>query len=756
MNEFQERLTVALAERYAVLRRIGGGGMADVFLARDLKHGREVALKLLRPDIGAAIGRDRFLKEIEIAARLHHPHILPLYDSGEADGLLYYVMPYLEEETLRGRLERAGRLPLPEVLRITAQLADALDFAHSRGVIHRDVKPENVLLLAEHALIADFGIARVMTGSSAEQITGTGIIVGTPTYMSPEQVFGDTTLDGRSDQYSLGCIVFEMLSGSPPFSGNAAQSIMARLSVERAPTLSTREIMVPASIDEALNRALAKDPEHRFPTSRSFAEALRASDAPAVTPLASKNHSLVVLPFSNRSDEADTEFLSDGLTEELIHTLSTLPGLRVVGRTSAFAFKGKVEDVRAIGKRLGVELVLEGSVRRAGQRLRITTQLTDVRDGLQLWSERFERPVGDAFAIQDEIAAAILATLKLTFLGRSPALPAARTDNPRAYELYLRGRHCWNARTETGLSQSLTYLRQAIEVDPEFALARAALAESYVTLAVYGAEAPQSVMPLAEAAARTALETDSRLAEAHGALASVQALYHWRWIEAESSYRRALTASPTAASVRQAFAVNLLLPLMRWEEARSELDRARALDPLSPVISLSLGLVPFFQRDYEAAVRIWRDVLVTDENFPLLHYFLGRALSLLGRPDDAVAALGRAAQLASETPEVIAATGLALARGGRTEEARLKLAQLSRVAEQRYVSPVLEAQIQIGLGDFSAALDALGRGVEGRSADVVWLGTRPAYDPLRADPRFQGLLARVGGAAWTEGSGRSR
>ncbi len=746
---------MALAGRYAVERRIGGGGMADVFLARDLKHGREVALKLLRPDIGAAIGRDRFLKEIEIAARLHHPHILPLYDSGEADGLLYYVMPYLEEETLRGRLERAGRLPLPEVLRVTSQLADALDFAHSRGVIHRDIKPENVLLLAEHALIADFGIARVMTGTAAEQITGTGIIVGTPTYMSPEQVFGDTALDGRSDQYSLGCMVFEMLSGAPPFAGTAAQSIMARLSVERAPTLSTREIMVPAAIDDALNRALAKDPENRFPTARAFAEALQATGAPAAAPLASKSHSLVVLPFSNLSEEADTEFLSDGLTEELIHTLSTLPGLRVVGRTSAFAFKGTMEDVRAIGRKLAVELILEGSVRRAGQRLRITTQLTDVKDGLQLWSERFERPVGDAFAIQDEIAAAILATLKLTFLGRSPSLPAARTDNPRAYELYLRGRHCWNARTESGLQQSLTYLRQAIDADPGFALASAALAESYITLGVYGAEAPQVVMPKAEAAARTALETDSRLAEAHGALASVQALYHWRWIEAESSYRRALSASPTAASVRQAFAVNLLLPLQRWDEARSELERARALDPLSPVISLSLGLVPFFQRDFEAAVRTWRDVLVTDENFPLLYYFLGRALSLLGRAEDALAALSRASQLGGETPEITAASGLALARAGRSDDARERLAQLSRIAEQRYVSPVLEAQILIGLKEFDAALDALSRGVEGRSADVVWLRTRPAYDPLRADPRFRALLARLGGSAWTEETGAS-
>ncbi len=744
MNEFQERLTTALAGRYAVERRVGGGGMADVFLARDLKHGRPVALKLLRPDIGAAIGRERFLQEIEIAARLHHPHILPLYDSGDADGLLYYVMPYVEEETLRGRLERASRLSLPEVLRITSQLADALDFAHSRGVIHRDVKPENVLLLADHALIADFGIARAMTGTGAEQITGTGIIVGTPTYMSPEQVFGDTTLDGRSDQYSLACMVFEMLSGAPPFRGNTAMAIMARLSFDPVPTLSTREIMVPATIDEALNRALAKDPADRFPSAKAFAEAMEVTGGPAAAPLASKSRSLVVLPFANFSEETDTEFLSDGLTEELIHTLNKLAGLRVVGRTSAFAFKGAVEDVRAIGRKLGVELVLEGSVRRAGQRLRITTQLTDVKDGLQLWSERFERPMGDAFAIQDEIAGSILATLKLTFLGRSPALPAARAASPRAYELYLRGRHCWNARTESGLQQSLVYLGQAIEADAGFALAHAALAEAYITLGVYGAESPGTVMPRAEHAARTALEHDTRLAEAHGALASVQALYHWKWIEAESSYRRALAADPTAGSVRQAFAVNLLLPQKRWEEAGPELERARAQEPLSPVMSLSLGLVPFFQRDYEGAARIWREVLATQESFALVHYFFGQALALMGRTDEALAALERAAQLAGETPENTAVLGWVLAGAGRLEEAAGQLAELRRMAVRRYVSPLLEAQILAASGEPAAALALATRAVDERAADVVWLGARPALDPLRGDPAFGALLQRVG------------
>lgn len=743
MNDVSERLTAALAGRYSVERRVGGGGMADVFLARDLKHGREVALKVLRADLGAAIGRERFQREIAIAAGLHHPFILPLYDSGDADGLLFYTMPFMREETLRARLDAVGRLSVPETLRIAHQLADALDFAHSRGIIHRDVKPENVLLLADHALIADFGIARAVTQRAGEELTVDGMVLGTPTYMSPEQVFGDTLLDGRSDQYSLACIVFEMLSGGPPFSGATPQAVMIRLTQEAPPTLASRVTLVPATIESALRRALAKEPKQRFPTVKGFIDALEAEGGSA--PVAGSGvRSLVVLPFANLSDEADTEFLSDGVSEELIHTLSTLEGLRVVGRTSAFALKGTTEDVRVVGQRLGVELVLEGSVRRAGQQLRITAQLTGVDDGLQRWSERFDRAVGDAFAIQDEIAAAILAALRLTILNRGAGRAAARTDDPRAHELYLRGRHSWNARTESGLHRSVDYLRGAIQADAGFGLAHAALAESYITLAAYGVEPPETVMPLAEAAARSALQSDPRLAEAHAALAGVQALYHWKWDEAEDSFRRALGSNPAAGNIRQSYSVNLLLPRARWDAAEKELERARVLEPLSPVIALSVGLIRFLQRDYDGAIRVWREVLATDENFPPTHYFLGQALALAGRPEDGLAALDRAAQLAGPTPEIVSAAGCALAAAGRPEEARAKLVELTHLAERRYVSPVLPAQVLAALHEPAAAIAELERAVAGRAVDTVWLGVRPAFDSLRGETSFQELLRRVG------------
>lgn len=743
VTDLLDRLTLALAGRYDVVRHVGGGGMADVFLARDLRHGREVALKTLRPTIATVIDRDRFLREIGIAARLHHPHILPLYDSGDANGLLYYVMPYMEEETLRTRLRRAGRLPMPEAMRIARELADALDFAHSRGVIHRDVKPENVLLLADHAVIADFGIACLADPLAGENLTATGMILGTPTYMSPEQVFGDTALDGRSDQYSLACMVFEMLSGAPPFTGPTARAILAGHSVQQAPTLSARVVAVPSAVEDALRRALAKEPADRFPTVKAFAEALEGAGA-AMTEEERPIRSLLVIPFANQNNVPDTEFLSDGLSEELIHTLNALEGLRVIGRTTAFAFKGTVEDVRGIGTRLGVDVVLEGSVRRAGERLRITAQLTDVKDGLQLWSERFDRVVGDAFAIQDEIAAAILGALRLTLLGRSPSRSSTRTANPRAYELYLRGRHSWNSRTESGLQRSVAHFREALHADGGFGLAQAALAESYVTLAVYGAMAPEEIMPLAEAAATTAIGKDPRLAEAYGALGSVQALYRWQWAEAEASFRRALSANPSAGHVRHAYAVNVLLPRGNWDAAGAELERASALEPLAPAIGLSRGLIAYFQRDFEAAASEWRGVLAGDENFALSHYFLAQAHAGLGLHDQARASLDRAAQLAGDTAEILGVSGWLAAVAGDRDAARSRLEQLEQLRTRRYVSPVLDAQILAALDEPGRAIAALQRAVELRAADAVWLGVRPMFDGLRDDPRFQALLVRIG------------
>src|SRR5437867_2178985 len=441
------RLQAALAERYTIERELGRGGMATVYLAADLKHHRPVAIKVLKPELAAALGPDRFLREIETAARLSHPHILPLHDSGEAAGLLYYVMPYVEGETLRDRLEREGQLPLEEAVRITREAASALSYAHSHDVVHRDIKPENILLSGGEAVVADFGVARAITAAARGKLTETGIAIGTPGYMSPEQGAASARVDERSDIYSLACVLYEMLAGEPPFTGPSAESIVRQHLTAAPPRVSAMRAAVPPAIEEAIVRALAKTPADRFATAAEFADALAApaqrgtgrrtsrlavGAGLAATLLAaaaglfvlSRPHgtpalaggtgqSIAVLPFVNVSGAPQEEYLSDGISEELINALSKLPQLQVVARPSSFAFKGKNEDVRQIGQALQVATVLGGSVRRVANRLRVTAQLTDARKGYNLWSETYDREMGDVFAVEDEISHAIMRALQV-------------------------------------------------------------------------------------------------------------------------------------------------------------------------------------------------------------------------------------------------------------------------------------------------------------------------------------------------------
>jgi eukaryotic-like serine/threonine-protein kinase len=398
-------LVQALETRYAIERELGRGGMATVYLARDLKHGRPVALKVLHPALASTLGPERFQREILLAAKLQHPHILTVLDSGDAAGQLWYTMPYVEGETLRGRLRREGRLPLDDALRIAREAAAALDYAHRHGVIHRDVKPENILLTVDgDALVADFGIARALD-TQDEQLTASGLVLGTPTYMSPEQASGDPDIDARTDVYSLACVLYEMLAGLPPFTGPTPLAVLAKRLAQPAPPVRQERAEVPAPVAAALTRALARDPAERPPTAAAFAQDLvTISRAIPVAPIPSDDRSVAVLPLADLSPGHDNEHFSDGMTDELINALAQVEGLRVASRTSVFAFKGKEADIRRLGAQLNVGSVLEGSVRKAGSRLRVTIQLVHVADGYELWSARYERELTDVFAIQDEIA----------------------------------------------------------------------------------------------------------------------------------------------------------------------------------------------------------------------------------------------------------------------------------------------------------------------------------------------------------------
>jgi TolB-like protein len=625
------RLTSALEGRYRIERELGAGGMATVYLAQDRKHDRQVAIKVLRPELALALGSERFLREIATTANLRHPHILPLYDSGEANGFLYYVMPLVEGESLRNRLDREKQLPIDEALTISREVADALGYAHQRGIIHRDIKPENILLEGGHAVVADFGIARAMSSAGADKLTETGLSVGTPLYMSPEQAAGESNLDGRSDLYSLGCVLYEMLGGQAPFTGPTAESITRQHIVTDAPPITNLRPTVPPEVAGALARSLAKNPADRFNPVAQFADALRPGN-PAQTVLppsatvrasaasrmawilvglgivalavvvflwrrssgeAAHSASVAVLPFVDLSPDHTSAYLGDGISETLINALASVPGLSVAARTSAFSFRDKAEDVREIGRQLGVATLLEGSVQRAGDHLRVTAQLIKTADGLHLWSESFDRGASDIFAVQDEVAKAVVTALQLRLVIASDSGGMrGGTHNAEAYDAYLLGRYHWNRRTTEGMIDATVAFRKALALDSNYALAWSGLADSYVLSIPEEYDVPglnrDSTLVRAEAAARRAIALEPRLGEAYASLGEIVE-YRDRREEARDAYRQAITLAPNYATGHQWYGY-YLAGVNQWENAIREMEIAHRLDPLSHVITLSLAL----------------------------------------------------------------------------------------------------------------------------------------------------------------------
>ena len=780
MSDLVGRLETALAGRYTIERELGRGGMATVYLARDLKHDRLVALKVLRPELAAVLGAERFLREIRVTGQLQHPHILTLIDSGVADGFLYYVMPYVEGESLRQRLEREGQLPLDEALRIARAIATALDFAHGRGVIHRDIKPENIMLHQGEPMVADFGIALAVSMAGRERLTETGLSLGTPAYMSPEQASAEPKVDGRSDQYSLACVLYEMLAGEPPYTGPTAQAIIAKRLTEPIPHLSTVR-QVPTAVEAAVTNALGKAPADRFATVGAFIAALTASASrvkrtrwrsPAVltalvavtlaaawglthglgTPrraaaLDREPGSVAVLPFVNMSGDAANEYFSDGMTEELISTLSRVEGLKVAARTSAFAFKGKNTDVRDIGRQLGVATVLEGSVRQTGSRLRVAARLVSASDGDQLWSEEYDRELRDVFAVQGDIARAITAALRLRLSGADSAAISRRpTTNVRAYNLYLLGRHHWNRFNPEGAQKSVEYFRQAIAEDSAFAPAYVGLANAYGLFAEGhgGGDVPsRQFFPLAKRAAARALELDPSNAEAWSVLGFLHFEYDFDWDEAGKEFARAVQLGRNVAIVRGQYAVYLAM-LGRFDESMAEKRVAQSLDPLTPVFFGDQGYTLISAGRYDDALPECRKALELDPGFGPGHRCLGRAHMLAGRYEEALAEYRRAIEQMPDDPRAQSGIAQTYARAGNRPAARRILDSLVTVSRTRYVSPVPIAYIYASLGDRDRTLEWLERAVGERAGWVVDIYKAPEMDFLRSDPRFVRLLRRMG------------
>jgi serine/threonine-protein kinase len=773
-------LKIAVADCYAIERELGRGGMATVYLAGDLKHERHVALKILHPELAATIGPSRFLQEIRVTSRLQHPHILPVFDSGQSSGHLWYTMPFVEGESLRQRLAREKQLPVEEALNITTDVAEALVHAHKHGVVHRDIKPENILLEGGRAIVADFGIARAVDAAGGERLTETGLALGTPAYMSPEQATGQREMDGRSDIYSLACVLYEMLAGAPPFTGPTAQVILARHSLDPVPSLRTARRTVPPGMEQAIVRALAKVPADRYLTAAEFADALTRPVVPrpgrrrtrfigaaliggaaamaAVLTLnagglrdrlwgedpAIRIRTLAVLPLESLSADSAQGYLAEGMTDELITDLAQLGALRVVARTSVMRYRGSTKTAPEIARELRVDAVVAGTVQRVGDRVRVAAQLIAAAGDQALWAKSYDGNVRDVLTVQSEIAQAIAQQIRIVLTPQERVrLASARKVDPAAYEAYVRGRYFLGKRTEPDLRKGIGYFQAAIDADPTYAAAYSGLADCYNMLGYYTALPPKAAYSNADAAARKALELDPMLAEPHTSLAWSDFMFKWDWPSAELEFRRAITLNPNYP-VAHAWYGSYLAAMGRHDEAISEGRRAQELDPLSLITNAALARPFYNARRYDEAIAQSKKTLEIDPHFARAHYWLGLAYEQKSMYDQAIAAFHEAINNSDSVPIYVAAAGHAYAAAGRRAKALSVLAELEELSSRRYVSAYDIATIHVGLGDTASAMQWLERAYKERSDGLVYLGVDPRWDGMRSDPRFAHLVRRVG------------
>jgi TolB-like protein/tetratricopeptide (TPR) repeat protein len=692
MAEPLERLQKALADRYAVERELGRGGMASVYLAQERHPQRHVAIKVLDPAVAATLGRERFLREVDLASKLAHPHILPIYAAAEADGLLYYVMPYVEGESLRDRLTREKQLPLDDALRISREVADALSYAHSRGVVHRDIKPENILLESGHAVVADFGIARAIDQAGGPSLTQTGVALGTPAYMSPEQAAGSKDLDGRSDLYSLGCVLYEMLAGEPPFTGPTADSVVYQHLAVEPPSVTRLRPAVPASVAAALQRALAKTPADRFNPVAQFAEALgsrasltgqsEAAATPSAVPAAAPGAlrrtwrrswraaawsglavvvllagalvlrhrpspgraaprhprtAIAVLPFENLSARGPYSYFAGGLHDELLTQLAKVAALTVIGRTSVGAYAGTTKRLSEIGDELGVGSIVEGSVQIAGNRLRVIVQLIDPVTEAHIWAETYDRTLDDAFAVQSDIARRIVAGVGARLTNaEAGAIATAPTRQALAYQLYLQGLEYFRRATYrfASLEAAQQLWEQALAYDSTFALAHAGLSEVHGLISFYRYDVSPRRLSRQRAEAETALRLAPDLAAAHAAMGLV---YYWgrgEYRRALGEFNLALRSAPSDADV-WGWIGYVQRRLGNWDSVLVAFANASRLDPRDPNLFFDLGGQTYqFLRRYDDAVRTYRQALELAPDEMTLRAVIGLTyMERTGQPD---------------------------------------------------------------------------------------------------------------------------
>ena len=646
MSDSLAQIKAALSDRYAIERELGAGGMATVYLARDLKHDRKVAVKVFRPELAAALGTERFFREIKITANLSHPHILPLLDSGravrrcggtavdESAEYLFYAMPFVEGESLRDKLNRERQLSVDDALKITSQVASALSYAHSRDIVHRDIKPENILFQAGEVVVADFGIALAVDSAGGTRLTETGFSVGTPAYMSPEQVSGEQEIDGRSDVYSLACVLYEMLAGDPPFVASNPRAVLAKHMTDPAPPITTVRSSVPHPVAAALTKALGKAPADRFESAKAFSEALYAAEVE----VEEEKKSIVVLPFENLSPDPDQEYFSDGLTEEVISDLSKVSSLRVISRSSAMTFKGSDRRIPEIADELNVRYALEGSVRKAGNSLRITAQLIDAADDAHLWADKYTGTLDDVFEMQEQVSRAIVEALKVQITPEEEQRIAERPiDNVAAFECFLRSKQEVFKFTEEGIDRAIRDLHNALDMIGPNPHLYAGLAWAYWMYVNLGFGQEEAMSALDEYLEK-ALELQPDFPTALAIRGFEESQFRGDQQKSARCFKQALAVNPDESLALQGLAVDYLYQ-GRIGMAAPLAERLLSLDPLTFATHWINGGLSYYSGRFDGAAAGWLRLHELEPENPTGRFYYALALASAARVQEALEVL---------------------------------------------------------------------------------------------------------------------
>ena len=781
--DLRAQLQATLGNAYTLERELGGGGMARVFVATETRLRRAVVVKVLSSELAAGVSADRFEREIQLAASLQQANIVPLLSAGDTDGIPYYTMPFVDGESLRARLARDGRLGIGECVSILRDVARALSYAHAHGIVHRDIKPDNVLLSHGAAVVSDFGIAKALsaarTQAGAGTLTQAGTAIGTPAYMAPEQIAADTSADHRVDVYAFGCVAYELLSGRTPFADASQQKVMAaHLSTAPRPITELRP-ETPPSLAALVMRCLGKEPGARPASADELQSALEAVVTPsgersmprqagkwrapvalaagalvivaasaalfvAQSASTGQDKSIAVLPLVNLSGDQANDYFGEGLAEEITRGLAKA-GLHVVGRGSARALAERGLDARDIARQLAVGTVLQGNVQRSGGQVRINVTLVAGNDGSVIWTDKYDRKIQDVFAVQDEIARNVVRELRATLAGGSAAsgpLIRAETVDPEAHALYLQGLYLWNRRTSPSIHEAISLFEQAVSRDPNYGRAYAGIALANAILPQYEDAVTDQLAASARAAALRALAIDSTLPEAWTALAYTNA-YQWQNADAERNFARAIRLDSTFATARMWHGL-YLNHKRRFDEARREFDRAIELEPTSLVIRGAATVMQTGQRQFAAAEAGARRQLELDSTFALARFVLGNVLIDSRKFDEAISLLSAATRVSGvRGTEVRGTLALAYARAGRASDAR-RVIELLRTDGHGTLPPSgVVAAALMAIGDRATALSVLRAAVDGHDPWIVPFGPSPRYDQLRSDPLGRALLDRT-------------